>query len=31
VFRIPAALVAEGRTRISLSGRYAAFQYWFYQ
>ncbi len=31
LFRIPAALVAEDRTRITLSGRYAAFQYWFYQ
>lgn len=31
VFRVPAAGVAEGRTELQLTGRYAAFRYWFYQ
>jgi hypothetical protein len=31
VFRVPAGAVSEGRTDFALSGRYAAFQYWFYQ
>jgi hypothetical protein len=31
VFRIPAEAVAEGATDLALSGRYAAFHYWFYQ
>ncbi len=31
VFRVPAAAVGEGFTRLELRGRYAAFHYWFYQ
>jgi 4-amino-4-deoxy-L-arabinose transferase-like glycosyltransferase len=31
VFRVPAEAVAEGTTGLELSGRYAAFHYWFYQ
>jgi len=31
VFRVPAADVSEGTTELALSGRYAAFHYWFYQ
>jgi hypothetical protein len=31
VFRVPAAAVAGGATTLDLSGRYAAFHYWFYQ
>jgi 4-amino-4-deoxy-L-arabinose transferase-like glycosyltransferase len=31
VLRIPGSLVAEGRTRLRLTGRYDAYQYWFYQ
>jgi hypothetical protein len=31
VFRVPAALVGDRRTRLELAGRYAAFYYWFYQ
>ena len=31
VIRIPAQAVADGSTRLELRGRYAAFQYWFYQ
>ena len=31
VFRLPADAVSEGATELSLSGRYAAFHYWFYQ
>ena len=31
VLRVPADAVAEGTTGLELSGRYAAFHYWFYQ
>lgn len=31
VFRVPGALVGEGHTRLTLSGRYASFYYWFFQ
>ena len=31
VFRVPAAAVSDGTTELALSGRYAAFHYWFYQ
>ena len=31
VFRVPAEAVSEGTTDLVLSGRYAAFHYWFYQ
>jgi hypothetical protein len=31
VFAIPADAVGEGATELRLSGRYASFQYWFYQ
>ena len=31
VFRVPAEAVSEGTTELALSGRYAAFHYWFYQ
>jgi hypothetical protein len=31
VFRVPAAAVGEGSTRLDLSGRYSSFHYWFYQ
>ena len=31
VFRVPAEAVSDGTTEIALSGRYAAFHYWFYQ
>jgi hypothetical protein len=31
VFRLPAGAVSEGVTELALSGRYSAFQYWFYQ
>jgi hypothetical protein len=31
VVRLPAQAVAEGSTLLELRGRYAAFQYWFYQ
>jgi hypothetical protein len=31
VFRVPAEAVSEGTTDLALSGRYAAFHYWFYQ
>jgi 4-amino-4-deoxy-L-arabinose transferase-like glycosyltransferase len=31
VFRLPAEAVSEGATDLALSGRYAAFHYWFYQ
>jgi hypothetical protein len=31
VFQVPASAVAEGTTELALSGRYAAFHYWFYQ
>jgi hypothetical protein len=31
VFRVPAEAVSEGATDLALSGRYAAFHYWFYQ
>jgi hypothetical protein len=31
VFRVPADAVSEGETELVLSGRYAAFHYWFYQ
>jgi hypothetical protein len=30
-FRVPAEAVAEGTTELEISGRYAAFHYWFYQ
>ncbi len=30
-FQLPADLIREGENRITLTGRYAAFQYWFYQ
>jgi hypothetical protein len=30
-FQLPADLVREGRNRITLTGRYASFQYWFFQ
>ena len=31
VFRVPADSVSDGTTDLELSGRYAAFHYWFYQ
>ena len=31
VLRLPKETVAEGSTRLELRGRYASFQYWFYQ
>lgn len=31
VFRVPAEAVSDGTTELALSGRYAAFHYWFYQ
>jgi hypothetical protein len=31
VIRVPAEAVSDGTTELSLSGRYAAFHYWFYQ
>jgi hypothetical protein len=31
VLRLPASAVGEGETSLELSGRYASFQYWFYQ
>jgi len=31
VFRITADRIAEGHTRVQLSGRYASFYYWFFQ
>jgi hypothetical protein len=31
VVRLPADAVGDGSTRLELSGRYAAFHYWFYQ
>ncbi len=31
VFRIPGALLREGETEVHLKGRYASFQYWFFQ
>jgi hypothetical protein len=31
VLRVPAEAVSEGTTGLALSGRYAAFHYWFYQ
>lgn len=31
LFRIPGALLGEGRTVLTLRGRYASFQYWFFQ
>ncbi len=31
VFRVPPEAVSEGTTDLALSGRYAAFHYWFYQ
>ena len=31
VFRITADRVADGHTRVQLSGRYASFYYWFFQ
>jgi hypothetical protein len=31
VFRVPAEAVSDGTTALALSGRYAAFHYWFYQ
>ena len=31
VFRVPAEAVSDGTTDLALSGRYAAYQYWFYQ
>jgi hypothetical protein len=31
VVRLPREAVADGVTRLELSGRYAAFHYWFYQ
>jgi hypothetical protein len=31
VIRVPAGFVSEGTTDLALSGRYVAFQYWFYQ
>jgi hypothetical protein len=31
VFRLPAGAVTEGTTALEISGRYAAFHYWFYQ
>ncbi|PYQ18546.1 MAG: hypothetical protein DMF79_14690 [Acidobacteria bacterium] len=31
VFRIPGGLLSEGETAIHLKGRYASFQYWFFQ
>ena len=31
VFRVPAEAVSDGTTKLALSGRYAAFHYWFYQ
>ena len=30
-FRIPGRFLSEGNTTLALSGRYAAFYYWFYQ
>jgi hypothetical protein len=30
-FRLPAEAVGEGTTDLEITGRYAAFQYWFYQ
>ncbi len=30
-FRVPKAAVSDGTTDLALSGRYAAFHYWFYQ
>ena len=30
-FQLPADLIREGANRITLTGRYAAFHYWFYQ
>lgn len=31
VLRIPGELIASGRTRIEISGRYTSFYYWFFQ
>lgn len=31
VVRIPAGVVTRGRTRLELSGRYAAYRFWFFQ
>ncbi len=31
VFRVPGDALANGETELTLSGRYASFQYWFYQ
>jgi hypothetical protein len=31
VFRVPGSALANGETELTLSGRYASFQYWFYQ
>jgi hypothetical protein len=31
VFKVPADAVQEGETELRFSGRYASFQYWFYQ
>jgi len=30
-FRMPGAMLGEGETEIQLKGRYASFQYWFFQ
>ena len=31
LFRIPGGMLAEGRTVLTLRGRYASYQYWFFQ
>lgn len=31
VFRMPGGLLGEGETEVQLTGRYASFQYWFFQ
>jgi hypothetical protein len=31
VFRVPASLIRRERPRLELEGRYAAYQYWFFQ
>jgi len=31
VVRLPREAVSDGSTRLELRGRYASYQYWFYQ
>jgi hypothetical protein len=31
VLRVPGSVVSDGSTRLSLTGRYASYRFWFYQ